>query len=388
MTLKVLQIIGSMHYGGAEKVVLHLVNRPADQAIATSVCCTRFVGSIGEQLRAQGVPVFLTAPRRHAFRYFGPMRLLGVIRRLRPDVVHTHGLQAIGTIGPLAEARLVPPWVHTFHYGNYPYSNERWMWIERTFSRRADRLVAVSEAQRSAIIRWHRVAARRIEVVPNGVRPMPRRLDATGVAELRRVLGIAEDKRIVGTVAVMTEQKGIGHLLDAAARIAKVSPDVHFLIVGGGPREQEYRELSQSMGLAGVVTFAGWRDDVGDLLQLMDIYVMSSLWEAMPLALLEAMSAGRPIVATDVSDNAIILDDGRSGLIVPPADPGSLAGAIGRLLGDAALANQMGVNAASRLREHYSVELMLRRYGQIYHELVADRKHSGPRPRSVRSRPD
>jgi len=371
-----------MHYGGAEKVVLHLVSGSEGQAIASAVCCTRFIGSIGEQLRAQGVPILVTAPKRHAFRYFGPLKLLGAIRHLRPDVVHTHGLQAIATIGPLAKARLVPPWVHTFHYGNYPYANKRWMWIERTFSRRADRLVAVSEAQRSAIIQWHEVEDPRIVVVPNGVRPLPRRLDATGLAELRRGFGISAEKRIVGTVAVMTEQKGISHLLDAAARIAEKSPEVHFLIVGGGPREQEYRELSQSMGLAGVVTFAGWRDDVGDLLQLMDIYVMSSLWEAMPLALLEAMSAGRPIVATDVSDNAIIVEDGQSGLIVPPADPGKLAGAISRLLGNAELANRMGINAEGRLRESYSVDLMLHRYGQIYRELAADKKHTGFRPRS------
>jgi len=375
-----------MHYGGAEKVVLHLVNRPDDQGIASAVCCTRFFGSIGEQLRAQGVPILMTAPKRHVFRYLGPLRLFGAIRRLRPDVVHTHGLQAIATIGPLAQARLVPPWVHTFHYGNYPYANKRWMWIERTFSRRADRLVAVSEAQRSAIIQWHEVEDRRIVVVPNGVSPLPRRLDAIRLAELRRRFQISDDKRIVGTVAVLTEQKGIGHLLDAAARIVKDSPEVHFLIVGGGPREQEYRELSESMGLAGVVTFAGWRDDVGDLLQLMDIYVMSSLWEAMPLALLEAMSAGRPIVATDVSDNAIILEDGQSGLIVPPADSRELAGAISRLLGNAELANRMGINAERRLRESYSVGLMLQRYGQMYRELVAAKQNAGFRPRRSRSR--
>jgi len=93
-------------------------------------------------------------------------------------------------------------------------------------------------------------------------------------------------------------------------------------------------------------------------------------------------------VATDVSDNAIIVEDGQSGLIVPPADPGKLAGAISCLMDNVALANRMGTNAERRLRESYSVDLMLQRYGQIYRELAADEKHTGFRPRRSRSKPD
>lgn len=376
VTLKVLQVIGSMHYGGAEKVVLHLVRQSDRGSISTAVCCTNFLGGIGEQLRSQGVPVLVTAPKSHTLRYLGPLKLLRVLRTLCPDIVHTHGLQAISTVGPLAQVGLVPPWVHTFHYGNYPYSNERWMWMERVFSRRVDRLIAVANSQRDAIVRFLGIDVERINVVPNGVAMGTEPSDPSTVAMLKQEFGIARHKKVVGTVAVMTEQKGIGFLLDAAARIARADAAVHFLLVGGGPKEQEFRKHAESLGLTDVVTFAGWREDIGQLLQLMDIYVMSSLWEAMPLALLEAMAAGRPIVATDVADNAIVLRDGESGLIVPPGDPESLAEAVSQLLGNAALATRMGSNAELRLRDKYSVDRMVCSYGNIYHELAATRRHA------------
>lgn len=351
-------------------MVMRLAQSNDHSAVRCSVCYTRFLGSLGEQLTRDGVQVVSVAPRSHRTRHLVSLNVLREIRRQRPDVVHTHGLQAISAVGPLACAGMLPPWIHTFHFGNYPYSKRRWMWIERVFSRRATHLVAVSEAQRSIVIQHHGIQPSRIRTIPNGVLPNPHVDDAALRATRRRALGLAEDAIVVGTVAVLTEQKGVTYLLQAAKKIHERQPAVRFLILGGGPLEEALQQEARELGISDVVTFTGWRADVSELLPLIDVYVMSSLWEAMPLALLEAMAAGRAIVVTDVGDNAKVVNSGESGVIVRPRDVDGLATAIGELLGNPANAARLGTNALKRCAEFYSVDRMVGAYERLYTSLA------------------
>ena len=294
-------------------MVMRLSKDNDHSAVQCSVCYTRFLGSLGEQLIRDGVRVASVAPRSHRTRHFVALNMLREIRKQRPDVVHTHGLQAINAVGPLAYAGILPPWIHTFHFGNYPYANRRWMWAERVFSRRASHLVAVSEAQRRDLVLHHGLQPSRIQTIPNGVLPNPHVNDAAQRATRRLALGFAENALVVGTVAVLTDQKGVTYLLQAAKKIHEHQAAIRFLIIGGGPLEDALHQEARDLGISDVVTFTGWRADVAQLLPLIDVYVMSSLWEAMPLALLEAMAAGRAIVVTEVGDNANVVGSGRVG---------------------------------------------------------------------------
>jgi glycosyltransferase involved in cell wall biosynthesis len=170
----------------------------------------------------------------------------------------------------------------------------------------------------------------------------------------------------------MTRQKGIPYLLQAAREVLAGDPRVRFLIVGGGPLDATLRQEAAGLGLDPAhVGFTGWRQDNLALLSALDVFVMSSLWEAMPLALLEAMAARRPIVVTDVGDNRMVVDDGACGLVVPPAQPEAIVTAVRRILADPAAAAAMAERAHVRFTARFTTRHMLGNYEAIYTRVAA-----------------
>jgi len=367
---RILQISGAMYFGGAERVIAHLASGLDKSRFEVAVCCTRGIGPLGEQLREQGIEVTLVqAPSRWA-RRFDPLYMQRFIRQFRPDVIHTHGLPALSAVGPLSYLGLLPPWVHTFHYGNYPYAEKRYMWLERVLSRRATRLVAVADAQRDAVIRHHGLRPDHVGTVYNGVRPNPH-TDSPGVRAAKRAeLGLGPDEFVIGSIAVLSEQKGITYLLGAMRELLQTHPAARLLIVGGGPLEGALREQAQALGLGAAVKFTGWRSDVPELLTALDVWVMASLWEAMPLALLEAMSARKAIVVTDVGDNARFVGNGECAVVVPPRDSQALARALAGLISDPGRIPQLGARALRRYQDRYTVGHMVAAHEGLYSQLA------------------
>lgn len=372
--IRILQVASGLHFGGAENVIARLVTGFGRDQFEVSVFCTKALGAIAEQLRAQGVRVTAGAAETRLQKYLSPVALWREIRHVRPDIVHSHGVEALAATGPLALAGLLPSWMHTFHFGNYPYDNSRHMAMEGFFSRRCDAPVAVSHAQRAALVRYHRLSPD-MRVIWNGVPPNPH-LGAAGVREkARQEFGFTPDHLVVGTVAVLSEQKGIPFLLDAAGRVCSQHSNARFLVVGGGHGEQEreYRRIVADLGIADRVVFTGWRPDAQELLMGMDVWVMSSLWEAMPLALLEAMSAARPIVVTDVGDNARLVTPDQSALVVPARDGAALGAAIDSLLRDPARRASLATAARREFEQKFTVDQMLRAYAQAWGDVAAMR---------------
>ena len=370
-----MQVIDSMHIGGAEHAVVLLARGLDPSRFEVAVRCTNSFGVLAEQLQAEGVDVALSgASRASLMRYLTPWYLRRAIREWRPDVIHSHGTPGLLHTGPLAAIGLAPPWVHTFHYGNYPLASAREMRLERIFSRRAGQLVAVAGVQRESIIRHHRLAPDSIVTVINGVDANRLAADA-GVREARRAeFGFGPDHIVVGCVAVMSRQKGIPYLLRAAREIIVSDPRVRFLIAGGGPLEAALRQEAIDLGLdPRVVVFTGWRQDNVALLAALDVFVMASLWEAMPLALLEAMAARRPIVVTDVGDNRMVVEGGACGKVVPPADAAAIVQAVRELLADPAAAQAMADRAHARFSAHFTSRQMVDQYQAIYQRLAGGR---------------
>jgi glycosyltransferase involved in cell wall biosynthesis len=364
------QIIDSMHIGGAENAVKHLAEGLDRDTFDVSVFCTNSRGVLAEQLAAQGVPVVSTFPSRRQLRHLTPLLIARSLRQRKVDVVHTHGTPGMVHAGPLRLLGLLPPWIHTYHFGNYPLANRREMQAERFLSRRADILVAVGEVQRASVITHCRLDGREVLTVPNGVVAHGLADDPAVRAAARREFGFTADDMVVGGIAVLTRQKGVTYFLQAARVLAARHPRLRFLLVGGGPLEDALRQEARALGLDGVVTFTGFRSDVAQLLTALDVFVMASLWEAMPLALIEAMAAGRVIVATDVGDNRRILADGQCGLIIPPGDPDAIVAGVERALGDPAAAATRTAAAIQRFRDNYTVAHMVARYAALYTRLA------------------
>jgi glycosyltransferase involved in cell wall biosynthesis len=272
--------------------------------------------------------------------------------------------------GPLAALRVLPSWVHTFHFGNYAAGLTRQMEMERRLCRRATYLVGVSETQRRSLLEHYGLRPEAIGTIVNGVDPSPTALDPAHRAATRASLGLAPDDIVVGTVAVLSEQKGITYLLQAAPRILGYDPRVRLLIVGGGPYEAALRAEAAALGMGGRIVFTGWRADGAALLPALDVFVMASLWEAMPMVLLETMAAARPLVVTDVGENRAIVADGDCGTVIPPRDAGAIADAVCQLIARPDEAAAMGGRARARFEERFTTARMAAAHADLYERLA------------------
>jgi len=362
---RILQLIASMHVGGAERVVQHLM-RSLPSRFCVDLCVTHAKGVLAEELREEGRSVVSLAGTS---AYAKAASLLRVVRQGRYDIVHSHGVSDCLDAAPIRAIRGVRRFVHTFHYGNYPHLAKRYMLAQRVACRAADRLVAVADSQREAILRHLWVPSERVCTIVNGVRPNPYATCAKLREEVLSEFSIDPHRTVFGCVAVMRPPKGLSHLIEAAHLLAEHVPQSHLLVVGGGPLEQALREHVRRAALSDRIVFTGWRQDVDRLMAGFDVFVSSSLAEAFAMVLLEAMAAGLPIIATDIADNRTVVADGKSGLLVPPADSASLARAMEFLAEEPAVRRAFGDEGRRRWKEAFTVDAMVGRYAELYDHL-------------------
>jgi glycosyltransferase involved in cell wall biosynthesis len=286
-------------------------------------------------------------------------------------VVHCNSIRSLLTIGPAARLSGVPLIWH--HRLNFDLG-----WLNRLGLRLADRIIVVADNLRQALDPAPRHRHKFVTVY-NGVD-----LAAFDVGpdrdRIRRELGIEPGWLAVGTTGSLTPRKGLEDLLAAAAQVARAHARSRFVIIGDaeGPEGRPYadglRARATAAGLDGRITFAGWRSDVPRVLHGLDVFVLPSHNEGLPRAVLEAMAASLPVVATRVGGTAELVVDGETGLLVPPRQPEALAEAIGRLIVDPGLASSMGRAGRRRAESAFSVEASVRGVEAVIEDLLAGRR--------------
>jgi glycosyltransferase involved in cell wall biosynthesis len=304
--------------------------------------------------------------------------LVREVRAFRPHVVHTHTAKA-GLLGRLA-ARLagVPVVVHTFHghvlHGYFgPVKNAVFRSLERALARSTDRIVAVSEAVRDDLVRYAVAPAARIHVVPLGLDLAPL-AGALPKGALRGAAGVAAEAPLVGIVGRLVPIKDVGTFLSAAARVGAVRSDVRFAIVGDGEERAALEGLARELGLAEVVHFHGWQRQMGDVYGDLDVVVNCSLNEGTPVALIEALAASRPVVATAVGGTPEVLGGGAYGALVAAGDAEALARAILETLAQPESAARRARAGRHVVLSRYSVERLLDDMDGLYRELLGARR--------------
>lgn len=356
--------------GGAETVVRDLAHSIDRRRFNLAICCLKVIGSVGEALAREGIDISVVPqPADGSVDYLTALKLRRVIRDKQIDVVHSHTTHAFvdGGLCRLMMPRLKV--IHTFHFGNYPHVGRSTRLMEGTFARVADRLIAVGEAQRQQIAAAYRLRADRIGMIWNGVQPVVPDIDPSFRA---RVGG--EGRLLVGTLATLIEQKGLYDLL-AVARLTRDAGDrIRFVVVGEGHMRAELERRRHDLGLDDTVVFAGWVQNAAErVLPAFDVFFQPSLWEAMSIAVLEAMSAGKPIVATRVGDNPHVISDGQDGILVDPGDHAGMAGALTRLDADSALRQSLGEAAARKFTGRFTLDHMTRAYEALYLDVLGHR---------------
>ena len=261
----------------------------------------------------------------------------------------------------------------TFHNTNFVLrgdhlSRNKWMlgpkrlayrWLYRLAARRVDGFIAVSDEVKMAMIDHIGPIQDKITVICNGV-DVRRYQRTTDKISLRRQLGLAENARYIATVATFKEQKGHRYLIEAVSPLVSQFPDLQLLWIGDGELKEELMALARDANIEGQVRFLGLRSDVPDLLAASDYFILPSLWEGLPMALIEAMASGLPVVATQVSGTNQVMIAGKTGLLVPPGDSQQLSQAMIWLLCNPGGAQAMGAAAKRRVEESFSAQKQAR----------------------------
>lgn len=303
-------------------------------------------------------------------------QLIGLFRREQPALVHTHTSKA-GMLGRMAAwlAR-VPVIVHTPHghvfYGHFgPFRSWFFLQIERGLSVITDRLIALTDAERQDHLDRAVGKADRFAVVPSGIdREKFGRARAQGKQQ-PDWFGCPADGLIIGSVGWLTDIKGHGYLIDAVATLKQKFPSLHLVIVGSGDRRDALLQQAELLGLRDAVHLLGHRDDVDTCLAGMDLFVLPSLNEGMGRALIEAMAAGLPVIASRVGGIPAVIDHERTGLLVPPGDAGGLAEALRRLLERPEWARQLGLAASRSVDSRYGSRSMVHAIESIFAEALS-----------------
>ncbi|HQP91593.1 MAG TPA: glycosyltransferase family 4 protein [Candidatus Omnitrophota bacterium] len=350
MPIKVLSIITKLELGGAQKNAIELLaglekNGFEVHLVSSDGYMRHEAGSVpGAKVK---IVKYLKREPDPFFDILSVFMLARYMRKNRIDIVHTHSSKA-GIVGRFA-ARLagIPVVIHTIHgWGFHGYQNSLASWfyiqMERIAAGFTTKFIAVTHSDirkglKCRIGRESQYFMNRCGIT-FGEKTMPKE----AVSKKRRLLGLAEEDMVIGTVACFKKQKNHVDLIECASNICKDHPNAKFLLVGDGALRPKIVALINRYGLQNNVQLLGWRRDVNELLQLMDVFMLTSLWEGLPVSVLEAQSMGLPVVAYNVCGVNEAIKDGVNGFLVRTGDIELLCDRLGQLLSNAALRKRMG----------------------------------------------
>ncbi len=377
--IKILHVVDTLGLGGAERFLVGLVTHLDRERFHPMVAWLTASGPFEEQLREQRIPVVGINARGHRdFKAW--QRLVEVMRGEQVHIVHTH-LFVDGFYGRLAAMwSKVPVRIVTQQnaYDDPARRLPRWqIWTNRLLVPTTQHFVAVSRAAAEYLHKVEWVPWRKISLIPNAIEP-PAPVPPERVQALRREwLGPDGSGPLLGTVARLEPQKGLDVLIRAVAVLSPLMPGMRCIMVGRGGLEEELRTLARSLGVEGQVLFLGPRSDIPAILAALDIFVLPSRFEGLSLALLEAMAAGKPVVATAVSGTVEVIQDGETGVLVPPEDEVSLARALLDLISQPRRARTLGERARTHVLQHYTIDKIAEQYMELYSRVGNENNHVG-----------
>jgi glycosyltransferase involved in cell wall biosynthesis len=326
-------------------------------------------GALQDDMNRAGVPAFSLGVRSRSGYPLAIARLVRLLRRERISILHAHCFDptAIGLVAARASG---VEFIFTRHHSNHHVRlGKKWHTrIDGWSARHANHVIAVSGDTRRIMTDIEGVPQSNITVVYNGMEPLPAP-SAEHVAKLAQELAI-DDGPVILMLARFHPEKGHIHLLEALPEVNSRLGPVTVLLAGDGPYRKEIERYVVDKGLSHIVRFLGQRTDVSDLIELSSLVVLPSLAESFGFAVLEAMSLGKPVVASRISGIPEVVDEGKTGLLVAPGDPAALADAICRILESPGLGNALG-EAGKQRAAQFTFERMIRGYERVYEEVVS-----------------
>jgi glycosyltransferase involved in cell wall biosynthesis len=365
---RVVYLSHEFNVGGADEMVLNLVRKlPADR-YEPLVCAIHRPGPVGEEIAAIGVP-FRSLGRVPGLRDpLGAAAIYRYLREVRPDIVHTFLLTA-SLYGRAAAAAARVPIVIGSEVNIYEHKRWHHAMAERVLMAATDRVIVSAASVKDFYVKQVGAQPARVDVIYNAVdfgmleTTAPR-------GELRARVGVPEGALTAGVIARLTEQKGHRFLFDAMASQPGLE-DLHLMVIGDGPLRAALEAQVARLGLADRVAFLGTRRDLGDLLSAMDMFVLPSLWEGLPLSLVLAMGARLPVVSTRVAGIPEVVRDGETGLLVAPGDAAMLGVALRRLVESPPLRMRLGSAGAAFVLPRFGADEYVNAVTSLYERLLS-----------------
>jgi len=358
--MRILHIIESLDFGGAEKVVVDLTRALLTYA-DVDICCVKNEGKLSLQLDPR-IRVFCLH-KGEGNDWHVPLRLARLIREHDYDVVHSHSWGVYLESALAAMLTHVPSLVHTVHghYLSYPPGLvprlKKWLrhTLERLLAYRYDRIVTVSDAIQLYVRRDIGLPVSRMLTIRNGV--------PCAVSKRRDSSRAAVTFMAVGRLA---EVKNHAMMLRAFAITARAHPSTRLRLVGDGPERENLEAQARELGVSRQVEFLGFRNDISQLLDEVDVLLMSSHYEGVSIAILEAMCAGLPVIATRVGGVPETVQDGATGLLVADNDAEAMAQAMQELIASEPERRRLGESGQALLQNQFSIDIVAERYYQLY----------------------
>ena len=328
-------------------------------------------GPVIDKLKEMGIPVYVWGVDklyglRAMGKFFGLVRLF---KTLHPDIVHTY-LFSANIFGILAAVLAGVPVRISSRREVGTWKGAPHIVAERVISRLCDTILVPSNAIKDFAVRHEHVPAHKFTVIHNGIKEDRFNADAEE-SEIKTELGISSRDLVIGSIANTIPVKDHDTLFQVADRITDRFPDAKFILIGGGKLLEHFRQKAKEKGKDDRIKYLGYRIDVEKILPLFDVYICTSLMEGFSNSILEAMAAGKPVVATKVGGNCESVKDGENGLLVAPKDVDAFTEQISRLLTDRSLRQDMGRKAKEIFDQQFTLTRMVGRFKHMYSNLLS-----------------
>ena len=359
--LRTLFLLSSMPVGGAETLLVNMMRRFRPDRVVPAIACMKELGPLGESIQAE----FPTSSHwlRHKYDYFIVDRLADHFVRERFDAVITVGAGDKMFWGRIA-ARLagIPVVCSALHSTGWPDGVGR---LNRVLTRWTDRFIAVAESHGEFLCNWERFPENKVVVIPNGVDTFKFKPDDAARLDVRRELGLSPSTPLVGIVAALRPEKNHSLFLEMAKGVLRVHPSAKFIIIGDGPERSSIERRIADLSLDRSVMLLGSRSDTDRLVAALDVFTLTSVNEASPVSILEAMACGVPVVSTRVGSVAESVLDAWNGFTVESGDAIGLSSAVSSVLSDRELASLLGSNGRQHVVESFSLDSMVVGYEEL-----------------------
>ena len=358
----------SLDCGGLERLVLHLCKEGMGVGDKVTVLCLDHPGELAEEVQKTGAEVISLHRKPGLMSLPEAMRLRKLIKQIDPDVIHCHQMGAALYVGTTARTLPIAAVFHTEH-GNHDYSAWRQRLLAHIAFRLTDKIYCVSQDIARNLEENRLVTKHQVTVQVNGI-PLPTEEDIRSISVTREQLGIDKQAIIYGSVGRFAGVKRQERLLHAIAALVGQNRNVHLILVGDGPRRSELENIAAELGISHLVHFAGFQLDPLPYIALLDVFVLTSDSEGMPMALLEAWAVKKPVIVTAVGGLPDLVTEDETGLLLPPGDHHQLVEALDSLAGNPERRKRLGNSGYQLVASKFSAEKVAQSYRNEYLSLL------------------